>query len=140
MSFELDAAGRAPHEPGYVDPRRTSPSGGGAGLIVTPPDDPEDRRDESGGILSSHDPDEARSLAAGTANAIRSRSSGWRNRLMAFQRAAGINPDGAYGGLSYNALLYYGIRNPPPARTLPRPSSPAANYVDRVITAGDRVR
>lgn len=85
------------------------------------------------------DPDEARRLAAGTATAIRERSSGWRNRLRAFQRAAGIAADGRYGGLSYNALIYYGIRNPPPARSRPRPDEAAANYVDRVITAGSTV-
>ncbi len=78
-------------------------------------------------------PEEARRLASGTANAIRSRSSGWRNRLRAFQRAAGISPDGRYGGLSYNALIYYGIRNPPAATSAPRASAPEANYVDRVI-------
>lgn len=112
------------------------PSGPAAGLTITPP--PEDAGTEGSGdgaieIPTTHDPDEARRLAAGTANAIRSSSSGWRNRLRAFQRAAGIPVDGRYGGLSYNALIYYGIRNPPAPRSAPRPSAAAANYVDRII-------
>lgn len=135
MTFRVDAAGRYPGEPGYVDPD-APPSGTPASMHVIPPDSGADTAPEGTGateIPSSYDPDEARRLASGTATAIRGRSSGWRNRLRAFQRAAGIPVDGRYGGLSYNALVYYGIRNPPPATSAPRPSAAAANYVDRVI-------
>lgn len=129
MTFRVDANGRYPGEPGYIDPD-APPSGTPASMTITPPES-EDRGSEGSGateVPTTYDPDEARRLAAGTATAIRGRSSGWRNRLRAFQRAAGIPVDGRYGGLSYNALVYYGIRNPPPARSNPRPSAAAANY------------
>jgi peptidoglycan hydrolase-like protein with peptidoglycan-binding domain len=32
-----------------------------------------------------------------------------------FQRAAGINADGLYGGSTRGALIYFGVRNPPAA-------------------------
>lgn len=139
MTFRVDANGRYPGEPGYEDP--DVPRGAPASMHIIPPG-PEDHGTEGDGATerpSTRNPEEARRLASGTASAIRTTASGWRNRLRAFQRAAGIPVDGRYGGLSYNALVYYGIRNPPPARSAPRPSAPEANYVDRVITAGTSV-
>lgn len=77
------------------------------------------------------DPDAARTLVSRLVPRLRERRN-YHNLLREFQRAAGLRDDGIYGGLSENALRYYG-GDPPAAFHAPRASAPEANYVDRVI-------
>lgn len=79
----------------------------------------------------ARDPDEARRLVSRLVPRLRERRN-YHNLLSDFQYAAGIRSDGIYGGLSENAIRYYG-GDPPPAFRAPRASAPEANYVDRII-------
>lgn len=79
----------------------------------------------------ARDPDEARRLVPRLVPRLRERRN-YHNLLRDFQYAAGITSDGIYGGLSENAIRYYG-GDPPAAFRAPRADAAEANYVDRII-------
>jgi hypothetical protein len=80
--------------------------------------------------LGSVNATQARSRASGAARAIRDRSSGWETSLHNFQTAAGLEA-GPYDGRTYNALVFYGIRQPPPETSSPAHGAPEAVYQPR---------
>ena len=59
-------------------------------------------------------PSEASRLASAIASNIRTKRYSYNRRgLAVFQRAAGLTPDGLYGGKSAGALVFYGVSPPP---------------------------
>lgn len=85
-----------------------------------------------GGLPAGANPDVARRLAGPLARQLRgSRPGMHRNSVRAFQSAAGINPDGIYGGLTANALAYFGIEHPPDPHQPPYRDDPRAVYPPR---------
>lgn len=88
-------------------------------------------RPEVGPGEGARDPDEARRLVSRLVPRLRERRN-YHNLLSDFQYAAGIRSDGIYGGLSENAIRYYG-GDPPRAFRPPTADAPEANYVDRII-------
>lgn len=79
-----------------------------------------------GGAAGSPNPTLARSLVSRLVPRLRERRN-YRSLLRQFQTAAGIPSDGIYGGLSENALRYYG-GDPPAAFRRPPASDPSADY------------
>lgn len=78
-----------------------------AELRVTPVDDSSDLPD-------GFNPQVAKQTANAVAVNITTRGYSYsRDGLRAWQRAAGLTPDGVYGGGTRGALLFYGVPNPP---------------------------
>lgn len=65
--------------------------------------------------------DRARAMAGRVARAIENSHEGNRpvRLIREFQRYAGIRADGLYGGRTWRALEYYGVRRPPPTYSPP---------------------
>lgn len=78
----------------------------------------------------TYDPARARQLAQQLYRYLRANRTGRLDveRLIPFQEAAGLATDGLYGGMTANALAYYGIQNPPMPRVPPSREDPAAVY------------
>ncbi len=74
------------------------------------------------------DPKLAKSMAKNVSKNIDTNKSSYSRPLLRnFQTAAGLEPDGIYGGGSRRALMYYGIDRPPPA--LFKPTATPAEYL-----------
>lgn len=74
---------------------------------------------------TGYDPIKARSLAKQVAaNITNKRNNYARDLLKQFQRAAGIDQDGIYGGESRGALEFFGVRRPPIALFKPTETQP----------------
>lgn len=104
-------------------PATTAPHGGTRGR--------DEVRPEVAAGEGARDPDAARSLVSRLVPRLRERRN-YHNLLADFQYAAGLRSDGIYGGLSENAIRYYG-GDPPAAFRPPLATAPEANYVDRII-------
>lgn len=71
-------------------------------------------------LPAGFDPMKAKRTAQAVSTNITTRSYNYsRDGLRAWQRAAGLTPDGVYGGATRGALLFYGAANPPRALFAP---------------------
>lgn len=79
-------------------------------------------------IPEGYDPVAARKAARATANhlATRGRAGYSRPLLKQWQRQAGLASDGTYGGATRGALIYFGVKDPPPAFFKPTNTIPYA--------------
>ncbi len=76
-------------------------------------------------------PEDAQHLAPELSQAIAAAGSRYdHDRVRVFQRAAGIAPDGQYGGTTRAALIFWGVANPPRAQQNPTGTYSAPRHAD----------
>jgi peptidoglycan hydrolase-like protein with peptidoglycan-binding domain len=118
------APGPAPAPAPYSPAVPETPATPTPGAVATPEPaivpSPTTETPPSPATASTYNAARARTLAPRVAENVRTRAYSYnRADVRAFQEAAGLNPDGIYGGVTRDALRHFGVRRPPAALFAP---------------------